>query len=137
MEEEWAEGEERLGRLEARMQEFVRQLQTGHLQNRAARKLTNDAGEEVVRCRCVGSFGRQMLLVPLRTSLSRLIAQINKEVDLGVEAELEVFYIDTGVLCVFVCVCVCVCVRVCIYDMYMYIHLCSHVRECVSVSVSV
>jgi len=99
MEEEWAEAEESLGRLEARMKEFIRQLDTGHLQNRAARKLTNDAGEEVVRCRCLGSFGRQMMLVPLGVSLPRLMAQINKEVDMGVEAgvdaEIEVFYIDT------------------------------------------
>jgi hypothetical protein len=39
-------------RLEARMREFIRQLDTGHLHHRASRKLTNDAGEEVVRCRC-------------------------------------------------------------------------------------
>jgi hypothetical protein len=85
----------------------------------------------VVRCRCVGSFGRQMLLVPLRTSLSRLIAQINKEVDLGVEAELEVFYIDTGVLCVCVCVCVCVCACVYAYMICICIYICG--ATCVSV----
>ena len=64
---------------QARMKEFIRQLDTGHLQNRAARKLTNDAGEEVVRCRCMGSFGRHMMLVPLKATLERLailIAQV-------------------------------------------------------------
>ncbi len=80
-------------------QEFIRQLDTGFLQNRAARKLTNDAGEEVVRCRCSGSFGRQMLLVPVKSTLARLNQQVCDEVSLGMpegaDPQMELAFQDT------------------------------------------
>jgi hypothetical protein len=99
LEDEWEEAEESVQRLEARMREFIRQLDTGRLQNRAARKLTNDSGEEVVRCRCTGSFGRQIMLVPIGSTLPRILEQISREVALvtqpGVDPELEMRYIDT------------------------------------------
>ena len=101
LEEEWAEASESVARLEARVREFVRQLDTGRLQNRAARKLTNEAGEEVVRCRCTGSFGRQVMLVPVGASLEGLRLQISEEITgLGsspgvVDPDVEVKYADT------------------------------------------